>query len=328
MIIGHQKQRQFLKNSFQLGRLSHAYLFCGPANIGKKKIAVEFVKFLNCESLSTKPCDNCVSCKNIEKGIYSDFILLDQKYIDNNADKDKPKRKTKEIGIDMMRNLEYCSNLSPSVSFIKSIVIDNVHLMTSEAQNCFLKTLEEPKGVTLFILITEHPEMILSTILSRVQKIKFFLPEEKEIENYLKKQNISDAKIKDIINLCSRKPGLAINFLEDAKRLEYIKEKINEFNKIRNSNLNDKFEYAKQMSDYSNKKINEILDIWLSQTRKILLQKNQTINQNQCDKNDSSCVDSFKQLEKNVENIFNTRFLLSSTNISARLALENLMLDL
>lgn len=319
MIIGHQKQRQFLKNSFELGRLSHAYLFCGPANIGKKKIAIEFIKFLNCESKEKKPCNSCSCCQNIEKGIYPDFTLIDQKEIIDDADK----KKSNEIKIDTIRNLEYCFNLSSSVSFIKSVVIDNAHLMTSQAQNCFLKTLEEPKGNSLFILITDHPEAILSTILSRVQKIKFFLPKEDEIESYLKKQDISDARIKDIINLCSQKPGLAINFLEDAEKLEYIKEKINEFEKIKNSNLSERFEYAKQMSDYSNKKINEILDIWLINIRKILLQKNKTINQNPSEKKYS-----LEQLEKIIENIFNTRFLLRTTNINTKLAIENLMLSI
>ncbi len=318
MIIGHQKQRQFLKNSFELGRLSHAYLFSGPANIGKKKTAIEFVKFLNCESNGKKPCDNCVSCQSIEKGIYPDFILIDQKNIDDNAEsvdnKDKVAKSKEEIKIDTIRNLEYCFNLSPSVSFIKSVVIDNAHLMTTQAQNCFLKTLEEPKGTALFIFITEYPEFILPTILSRVQKIKFFLPKENEIENYLTKQNISDAKIKDIINLCSQRPGLAMNFLKDEKKLEYTKEKINEFDKIRGSNLSVRFEYAKQMSNYSNEKINEILDIWLTRARKILLEKSET--------------NSLQQLEKIIENIFRTRFLLYSTNVNTKLAIENLMLVL
>ena len=322
MIIGHKEQRQFLKKSFELGRLSHAYLFCGPAHIGKKKIAIEFIKFLNCESKGKKPCDICPSCQNIEKGIFPDFSLIDQKDIDDDTEKNK----SKEIKIDTIRNLEHCFSLSSSVSFIKSVVIDNAHLMNTEAQNCFLKTLEEPKGNSLFILITDHPEAILPTILSRVQKIKFFLPKENEIVDYLEKQNISDTKIKDIINLCSQKPGLAIDFLKDEKRIEYIKEKINEFDNIKKSNLNVRFEYAKQMADFSNEKINEILDIWLTNIRKILLQENQITSK--IDESISRQFYSLEQLEKIVENIFNTRFLLRTTNINTKLALENLMLSL
>ena len=76
MIIGHQKQWQFLKNSYKTDKLSHAYLFYGPTGLGKKKLAVEFVKFLNCENTSdNKPCNICRACIDIEKGIYPDFFF-------------------------------------------------------------------------------------------------------------------------------------------------------------------------------------------------------------------------------------------------------------
>jgi len=155
---GHQKQWQFLKKSAELGRLPHALLFYGQKGLGKKALAIEFSKFL------------------IGKTSPPDFILIEPE--------------DKEIQIAQIRNLIQGLSLKPYISDFKIAVINKAHLMTQESQNCFLKFLEEPTDKTYLILITEYPAMLLPTIISRVQKLRFFPAKDFRIED--NKDLISD----------------------------------------------------------------------------------------------------------------------------------------
>lgn len=161
---GHQKQWQFLTKSAKLGKLPHALLFYGQERIGKKALAIEFAEFL------------------IGRTSPPDFILVEPE-------------DSKEIQISQIRNLIQKLSFKPYLADLKLAVIDKAHLMTQEAQNCFLKFLEEPKDKTFLILITEYPAMLLPTILSRVQKIRFYQTKEFKIEKPEKLISISKSDL-------------------------------------------------------------------------------------------------------------------------------------
>ena len=288
-IIGHQKQWRFLKKSVELGKISHAYLFSGQERLGKKRIALEFVKLINGE--------------NFDIG-HPDLILIEPE----------------KGGIQIARIRELIQKLSlkPYSALFKVAIIDQSHLMTKEAQHSFLKTLEEPKGKTLLILITEAPKRLLATIPSRCEVIKFSPVKEVEIKSYLK-ENFSDKNWEEASKFCLGKPGEAVDFISDPKKLENRKKIIKELIKISNSGLAFRFQFAKDLSKGSN--LREILDIWLSYFRNILLS---TINDQQSTINKYS----FSKLKNILSQIQNTNFLLTSTNVNPRLALEILMLEL
>ena len=145
MIIGHKNQWNFLKKSAELDRLSHAYLFSGENQLGKKTLAIEFVKFLNCSAkdFSEKPCQVCRNCQDVQKKAHPDFVLIE------------PENSHKEIQISQIRNLIWKLSLRPYSAVFKVAILDKAHSMSQEAQSCFLKLLEEPKGKALLILITE-----------------------------------------------------------------------------------------------------------------------------------------------------------------------------
>lgn len=155
---GHQKQWQFLKKSAELGRLPHALLFYGQEGLGKKALAIKFSEFL------------------IGEISPPDFILIEPE--------------GKEIQIAQIRELIGKLSFKPYLADFKIAVLNNAHLMTQEAQNCFLKFLEEPKGKTILILVTAYPSLLLPTIVSRVQKVRFFPTKSFEIRN--KEEFISD----------------------------------------------------------------------------------------------------------------------------------------
>ncbi len=305
MIIGHQKEWQFLTNSFQKNRLSHAYLFSGPESVGKRALAIEFAKFINCISKkNNQPCQNCRNCKDIEKGIFPDLVLI---------------QSDTEIKIKQIRDMEGYLSLYPSTSHFKVAVIDGAHKMTTDAQNSFLKTLEEPKGNTIFILISEYPEMLLSTILSRVQKIKFNQVQNKYIEGYFKNQNLSEDKIKEIIKFSSGKPGRALSLLKDYRKVQELKNKIKEIKVLAQKDFAYRFQYIKNLIDGA-EDLKNILEIWLRYYRKDLLKQIQS--------SDKENKTEIRKIKKIIEKIFEVQLLLSTTNINSKLALESLILDL
>jgi len=318
MIIGHQKQWRFLKKSVELGKISHAYLFCGEERLGKKRIALEFVKLIN--------------GGNFDLG-HPDLILIE------------PPTKNLVVGeiqIAQIRELIRKLSLKPYSAPFKVALIDQAHLMTKEAQHSFLKTLEEPKGRTILILITETPERLLATISSRCEIIKFSPVKEVEIKSYLR-EKLSDKDCEETSKFCLGRPGEAVDFVSDPKRLENRKKIIKELIKISNSGLASRFQFAKELSKESNLK--EILEIWLSYFRNVLISKIENPNlypnygaHRRWDSNPPTTllegtsgggrVSSFSKLKNILSQIQNTSFLISTTNINSRLALEILMLEL
>ena len=271
-IIGHQKQWNFLKRISETNKLAHAYLFTGEEKIGKKKVALEWASLL---------------CEPSPKH-HPDLILIEPI--------------NKIIQISQIRELIWKLSLKFYSAPFKIAIIDNAHLMNQEAQNALLKILEEPKGKTLLILITEFPEVLYPTILSRVQKIKFYPVKKKEIKEYLIKKGLKEEEAEEMSEFSYSKPGLAIDFLSDSEKLKNQKKIIKELIILIKSNLSFRFQYAKELSEKEN--IKEVLDIWLRYFRKELLTRTNLIKQ-----------------------IQNMGFLISTTNVNIRLALETLMLE-
>ena len=183
-IVGQDVIIRILKNSIKNNKLTHAYLFNGPRGTGKTSIAKIFAKTVNCLNLNELiPCNNCVSCTQINNKQSTDIIEIDA--ASNN-------------GIDEIRELKSKVNLVPSNSKYKVYIIDEVHMLTTGAFNALLKTLEEPPSHIIFILATTEPHKIPLTILSRCQKFDFKKIDVKEIverlKEIVKKENIQIAE--------------------------------------------------------------------------------------------------------------------------------------
>jgi len=290
MVLGHQKQWQFLKKSAKSGKISHAYLFSGENHLGKKKIAIEFVKLINGAEIDER---------------HPDLILIKS-------------AQGHEIEISQIRGLIQKLSLKPYSAPFKCVILDEAHLMNQEAQNSLLKTLEEPRGNTILILITEAPEMLFPTIRSRCEIIKFFPVKSSEIANYLESQGIPEKESKEIAHLSMGRPGLAIDFVSDPQKLESQKRVIKELTEISKSDLSFRFQYVKSLS--RNPNLKEILEIWLFYFRDILL--------GSLKPGLKPSDYTFLRLKNTLKQIQSTIFLISNTNVNSRLALEILMLDL
>jgi len=313
-LIGHEKQWQFFKKSFELGKISHAYLFCGEEGVGKMTVAKEFIKLLQCQgAFGEGPCQKCFSCLQIEKaclpagrGFHPDLTLI------------APGEG--EIQISQIRDLCWTLSLKPYAALYKAAIIDEAEKMNSEAANALLKTLEEPSGHAVLILISSHPEMLPRTIVSRAQIIKFFPLPKLEIENYLKNQKLPEEKIKEIILVSEGKPGRVLNFLTNPSKLEEEKKKLKEFIQISHSDLSSRFQYVKKITE-NEENLGAILENWLRHFRNLLI-LHITSGEKEMD------IHPFLKLQKIIKTIETINFLVSSTNVNPRLALEMVMLEL
>ena len=328
MIIGHQKQWQFLKRSTELGKFSHAYLFCGQEKLGKKTLALEFAKLLTGQNIPN-PDLILIEPEDSSSAPASAGATAGKKASAESSEVPKERRKEgkHEIQISQIRDLIWKLALKPYLAPFKIAIIDQAHLMNSEAQNCFLKTLEEPKDKTILVLITEYPEILFPTILSRCEIIKFYSVPEAEIKNYLINKEVPEKEIQEIIKISQGRPGVAIDLVTDPQQLENQRKKTKELIKILNFGLVARFKYVKELSQ-NFQEMKEALNIWLSYFRRILLTRF-TISLLEKERGfEGFSQYSLPKLKNNLNLIQRTNFLISTTNINSRLALENLMLEL
>ena len=201
--------RESLKNIVKSGKIPHAFLFAGPKGSGKTSAARILAKIVNCERLTVngEPCDKCEQCTSISRGNNLDVIEMDA---------------ASHRGIDDVRILRDAVKLSPTKAKKKIYIIDEAHMLTTEASNALLKTLEEPPEHVIFILATTNPEKLIDTIRSRVTYILFQKANEEEIVRSLKRVVLGEKiKIKDdALRVVAKTSGGA--FRDAIKTLEQI----------------------------------------------------------------------------------------------------------
>ncbi len=158
-ILGQPHVVKYFKNALNKQEVSHAYIFSGPRGTGKTTTARILAKVLNCKDpQGYNPCNKCENCISINNNSFLDVIEMDA---------------ASNRGIDEIRNIRDSSNYRPVYGKYKVYIIDEFHMLTREAFNALLKTLEEPPSHVVFILATTNLEKVPDTIISRAQIINF-----------------------------------------------------------------------------------------------------------------------------------------------------------
>ncbi len=171
-ILGHDRQKEILSRALENGRLAHAYLFSGPDGIGKRLMALALARAVVCHE--QRGCGNCQACRKIDHQNHPDLHVLEP---DGSS-----------IKIEQVRAFQKDLNLKPLEASHKICLIEEADSMTVGAANALLKTLEEPRGDTLLILLTAHPNRLLETIRSRCQLLPFTRHPNSRIQAQLEKQ--------------------------------------------------------------------------------------------------------------------------------------------
>ena len=209
-VLGHEQNKEFLQNFLQREARPHALLFCGAEGLGKKKLALEFAKTFLC--LNGKGDDGCEACRllNFADGNVShpDFILVER----------LPEKR--DLSIEQMRDLAKQAAFAPVLSKNKICIVEDADRLTEAAANSFLKLLEEPPAGWLIILLASSEDKLLTTILSRVVKLRFNPLAVADVKKLLLARGV-DADASEVLARVSEgSVGTALN-LNEQNALEY-----------------------------------------------------------------------------------------------------------
>ena len=240
-IIGNTNIKTVLEKSIKQNKLSHSYLFIGTQGIGKKMIATEFAKMILCLD-DNKYCNHCKSCIEFDTNNNPDFVLISP---DGN-----------NIKIEQIRDIQKRIQEKPIISEKKVYIIDNADLMTTEAQNCLLKTLEEPPEFAVIILIGSNSNTFLPTIKSRCTIMNFNKISDEEMTKYLREKCDVKNIDQNMLYMYQGSIGKSLELKEKQEEYRNIENIINNINRY---DLIDFINNAEILYK-SKEEINDILD--------------------------------------------------------------------
>lgn len=241
-LIGNEKIKSILKESIKNDNILHSYLFYGTDGIGKKLFALDFAKMILCNNKNDRPCGKCKSCIEFDTKNNPDFFLIEP---DGNS-----------IKIDQIRQMQKNILEKPINSSKKVYIIDNSDTMTKEAQNCLLKTLEEPQEFIVIILISSNENNILATVKSRCTKMYFHKLTDVSLKTFINEKFNNINLDENMLKLCDGSISKSIKVIEKISILNQIESIVDAFdvtNELNIINQNEVF--------YNNKDdINLLLD--------------------------------------------------------------------
>lgn len=303
LFIGNQKTVRLLERSLEKGKIAQAYIFAGPEAVGKFTLSKAFALALIKNEKIAPPGFIGEGDKAEKKATTIDLMILEPE-----KEEKKGVIKIKEIKVENAREAQKFLLTFPINSKYKTLIVNDAHRLTEEAQNSFLKILEEPNSTSVIILVTHQLKKILPTLRSRSQIVNFSLVGEQEIREWLKENGfISTTKA---IALSLGRPGIAWELARNRKKAKNWEEKAKELETLAEKNINDKLELAEKMAKNVAEAV-QILDLWIWILRRHAFFANKVNHQN------------FQRIEKIEKSIAN----ITETNANPRLILENLFLE-
>lgn len=260
-VIGHKEIIEYIKNAIKEDKVSHAYIFNGRKGSGKKTLAKLFAMTLECEEHGEEPCGKCASCLQIKGENHPDVIKVTHE-------------KPNTITVDDIRvQINNTVGIKPYKGPYKIYIMDEANLMSEQAQNALLKTLEEPPAYAIFFLLTENVNTLLDTIKSRCVMLKFRNLQDALIKNYLiETMAVPEYKADICAAFAQGNLGQAI-MLVNSEHFNEIKEEVTQLlRNIQEMEMGEVIEAIKRSTTYK-LEISDYLDLIMVWYRDILLYK-------------------------------------------------------
>ena len=271
-VVGQTRVVSLLQRSLERGSLSHAYLLIGPAHVGKMTLALNLAQALNCEG-TEPPCGGCAPCQKIALGKHADVQVIDLGSGGDSADAENRAK----ISVQQIEQLQHSASLPPFEGKYKVFIIDGVEFLSIGAANRLLKTLEEPVGKVVFMLLTTNERLLPATVVSRCQRVELLPLAVAEIEAALNSNwGIEPQKARLLARLSHGCLGWAVSAATDDGLLQQRAERLDELRALINADYEERFAYAAQLaSQFSQNRglAQERLDLWLDWWRDLLLFK-------------------------------------------------------
>jgi DNA polymerase-3 subunit delta' len=272
-VVGQDRAISLLQRSLEKEALAHAYLLVGPSHVGKMTLALDLAKAINCDA-AAPPCGECTACRRIASGKHADVQIIGLAGDGGSAEA----RSQTEISIDQIRQMQHSACLPPFEGRYKVFIIEGAELLSNEAANCLLKTLEEPEEKVVFLLLTAREELLPATIVSRCQRLEMAPLAVGEVEVALNSRwAVEQERARLLARLCHGRLGWALLAAPDDSWLKERAERMEQLlGVIDTAGYEGRLEYAAQLAAQFNKNresVQGILDLWLDWWHDLLLVK-------------------------------------------------------
>lgn len=330
-VVGHRAAVALLERSLREGRLRHAYLITGPPRVGKGTLALALAQAVNCLE-PAPPCGECRSCRRIARSLHPDVVTLGLLA----DEKSESGRLRKNIGIAQVQDLNAELALQPYEGRARVVIVDGAERLSTEASNALLKTLEEPPGNAILILVTSEPDRLLPTIRSRCQRLDLRLVAEAEIVADLERRGAEPEQAALLARLARGQIGWAIEALADPEALAVRAERLDALRAALEEGTVARLERAGKLAtrfSASREEIYETLALWQGWLRDALVvasggPADLLANPDRRDEIETAArALSAHAIRVAIEAISRCRVQLEA-NVNARLALEAALLDL
>lgn len=258
--IGNPAAINLLSGAISQGRVSHAYLFVGPNRVGKRTLALDFARALNCNAADVAasgwaelapevPCGQCSACDRISRSNFADVqVITSATQTSKDADTEAAKRRVM-IGIDLIKDLQSDALLQPYEGKVKVFIIDDANRMSPDAANALLKTLEEPPENVHIFLTSPAVELLPETIVSRCHLVGLrSVPREVIAEALVSRFDLDSDEAQVLAKMSMGAPGWAIAAIDDPSLLDARRQSAARILDVFGFDLADRFDYSAQMA--------------------------------------------------------------------------------